>query len=295
MDVDRHLATHDGVITRDEARRCGLGEDAIGRRLAGGAWLRRAPAVYFATAWPWTPAAHVRVAAEWAGPKGGALAATAAAWWLGVEIASPHPIAVLLPRGRGGSVPSGVTVTGRDPGPDRVRHRGLWVVRRPWAVLDAAVALGPGGPAFLDRALQRHVRLDDLRAVQSRHLARKGSATAGRLIARAGDRAASEPERRLIAVLRGAGIRGWVVNLPVTLTSGRRVVVDIAFADLQFAIEVDGWAHHVDHDRFVGDRGRKRAMVADGWTVIEVTWDDLEHRPEQVVAEIRAALIRLAA
>lgn len=61
----------------------------------------------------------------------------------------------------------------------------------------------------------------------------------------------------------------------------------------RFAIEVDGWAHHVDHDAFVDDRARKRALGADGWTVVEVTWADLEQRPDEVLDQIRRTLVRL--
>lgn len=294
MDIDQFLSSHDGVVSRDQARACGLSDDQISRRLTSGTWLRRAPAVYFAVAWVWTAAARVRVAAEWAGPKGGALVGIAAAWWCQLGVDSPHPLAVALPCGNA-HPPPGITALRRDLRADRVRRRGLWVTSKALTVLDAAVALGRDGQPFLDRALQRHVNLDDLRAVQSRHLARRGSAAAGRLIARAGDRAASETERRMIALLKAAGITGWSINLPVALTDGRTAIADVAFPALRFAIEVDGWAHHEDPASFVGDRARKRALVANGWTVVEVTWWDLEHNAAQVVADLRAALAHLGA
>jgi very-short-patch-repair endonuclease len=85
------------------------------------------------------------------------------------------------------------------------------------------------------------------------------------------------------------------VNRAVTLTSGQAYVLDLAFPELRFALEVDGWAFHSTPDRFVRDRARKRALVADGWVVAEVTWDDLVHRPEQVLDEMRRTLARLRA
>jgi very-short-patch-repair endonuclease len=247
VDIDRFLATHDGVISRAQARACGLSDGQIARRVSRHEWVRRAPRVFFATAWAWTAAAHVRVAAQWAWPIGTLLA------------------------------------------------RGLWVTSRPLTVLDAAVALGATGQAFLDRALQQHVTLDELRVVQHRHLGRHGSATAGRLLTVAADRAASRPERLFLTLLGRAGLTGWVVNLDVVLASGQEVVIDVAFAEVRLAIEVDGWAHHVDPARFVSDRARKRALVADSWTVVEVTWADLVGHPERVIAEIRRILVRLSA
>ena len=293
VDLVRHLASHDGVVTRDRARALGLSESAIARRLASGEWIRRAAGVYFAIAWPYTAAARVRVAAEWA-RSGGALAAVTAAWWLGLGVVGPTPITVILPRGCSRRPPVGVTVVQRDLRGERCRHHGLWVVSRALAVLDAAVALGRGGQPFLDRALQQHVTLDELRTAQARHLGRRGSAAAGRLIARAGDRTASEAERRMISLLRRAGLDGWSVNLSVPLSDGRCALVDIAFPEVRFALEVDGWAFHVDRERFVGGRGRKRELVAQGWTVAEVTWQDLVERPDEVIDQVRRTLLRLS-
>ncbi len=290
VDVERFLARHEGVITRAQARACGLSDDQIARKVATGEWLRRAPGVYFATAWPWTAAAAVRVAGEWVGAVG-ALAGPTAAWWLGLGIARPYPLTVIAPRGSSRRPPSGVTLTRRDLGPDRRKHRGLWVVSTELAALDAAVALGRDGQPFLDRALQQgHVTLDGLRSAQARHLGRRGSAAAHQLVVRAGDRAASEAERLVLALLRRGGITGWSVNLEVALSDGRRAIIDVAFPAARFALEVDGWAFHCDPERFVSGRARKRALVADGWVVAEVTWEDLVQRPDKVLDEIRRTL-----
>jgi very-short-patch-repair endonuclease len=295
VDVQRFLASHDGVITRAQARACGLSDDQIARKVASGEWLRRAPGVYFATAWSWTPAAAVRVAGEWVDPVG-ALAGPAAAWWLGLGIARPYPLTVIVPRGSSRKPPSGVSLTRRDLGTDRQKHRGLWVVSAELAALDAAVALGREGQVFLDRVLQQgQVTLDGLRAAQARHLGRRGSDAAHRLIVRAGDHAASEAERLVLAVLRRGGVTGWSANLEVELSDGRRVIVDIAFPAEKFALEVDGWAFHHDPARFVSGRARKRALVADGWVVAEVAWEDLVNRPEKVLDEIRRTLAHRAA
>jgi very-short-patch-repair endonuclease len=81
----------------------------------------------------------------------------------------------------------------------------------------------------------------------------------------------------------------------VRLTGGQEFFLDLAFPEVRFALEVDGWAFHSTRDRFVRDRARKRALVADGWVVAEVTWDDLVNRPEQVLDDIRRTLARLGA
>lgn len=293
MDIERFLAEHDGVVSRPEAMACGMTEDAIAWRVQTGRWVLRFPLVFLDVAWAWTITAHVRAAAAWAGPDG-ALVGITAAWWWALGVDGPRPVTVALPPGRSRRAPPGIRLVQREVRSERARHRKLWAVRKPLTVLDTAVALGDGGTRFLDRALQKHVTMAELSRAQSRTLGRRGSAAAGRLLAQAGDRAASEAERRMIALLRAAGLVGWSVNLPVALAGGRAAVVDVAFPGVRLAIEVDGWAFHSDVERFVDDRSRKRALVADGWTVIEVTWDALTRDPAGVVADVRRILDRLA-
>lgn len=69
-----------------------------------------------------------------------------------------------------------------------------------------------------------------------------------------------------------------------------RYRLDLAFVHERIAVEVDGWAWHSDVERFRADRRRQNALVLAGWTVLRFTWDDLTNRPEQVVAQIQAAL-----
>jgi very-short-patch-repair endonuclease len=54
------------------------------------------------------------------------------------------------------------------------------------------------------------------------------------------------------------------------------------------AVEVDGWAWHVDAQRFANDRRKQNALVRDGWDPLRFTWHDLDGRPDEVVGEIDA-------
>ena len=60
------------------------------------------------------------------------------------------------------------------------------------------------------------------------------------------------------------------------------------------AIEVDGWAWHVDADRFRNDRRKQNALVRARWDPLRFTWHDLDGRPESVFAEIRDTLATAA-
>jgi very-short-patch-repair endonuclease len=64
----------------------------------------------------------------------------------------------------------------------------------------------------------------------------------------------------------------------------------LAFPKQKVAVEVDGWAWHVDAERFRNDRRKQNALVGAGWDPLRFTWHDLDGRPATVVEEIQATL-----
>lgn len=116
-------------------------------------------------------------------------------------------------------------------------------------------------------------------------MGRTGSSAAGRLIVAAADRADSAAERLLVRILRDAGITGWVLGHPFGPWR-----IDLAFPREKVAVEVDGWAWHVDAQRFANDRRKQNALVRARWDPMRFTWHDLDGRPGEVVGEIRATL-----
>ena len=92
-----------------------------------------------------------------------------------------------------------------------------------------------------------------------RNIGRHGSTAAGRLLVAAADRADSAAERLLVRLLRDAGIGGWVLGHPFGPWR-----IDLAFPQQKVAIEVDGWAWHVDAERFRTDRRKQNALVRAG-------------------------------
>jgi len=164
----------------------------------------------------------------------------------------------------------------------------LWVTDKPLTALETASAVADGS-VFLDRALQRHVSFTRVYRAYCRNLGAHGFARAGELLVAAADRADSAAERRAVAILRAAGITGWVLGHPFD-----NYVIDIAFPEAKLAIEIDGWAWHMDVDRFRRDRHKGNALVRARWDLLRFTWHDLTNRPDYVVAEIRAALAAAA-
>lgn len=285
MHVEWILRRQSGVIGRSQALDAGMSARQIDRRLASGRWLSVHPRVYLAADRELTDEARVHAATLWMGEPV-TLSGIAAAWWHGLWPDPPTVVELTVPVRRCPQARPGTRVRRRDLGDaDRVGVRGLWVTSVPLTVLEAAVALRDRGSELLDRALQGRVGLEALHRAHCRNLGRRGAAAAGRLLAAAADRAASGAERKLISLLRSTGIAGWQ---PHYLVGGYEL--DLAFPDHRVAVEVDGWAWHHDVGSFRKDRQRQNSVVLAGWTVLRFTWDDLTRRPDQVIAEIRAAL-----
>jgi very-short-patch-repair endonuclease len=66
--------------------------------------------------------------------------------------------------------------------------------------------------------------------------------------------------------------------------------IDLAFPAHKVAIEVDGWAWHVDAERFRLDRRKGNAITRAQWDLLRFTWHDLDGRPAETVAEITETL-----
>jgi very-short-patch-repair endonuclease len=66
----------------------------------------------------------------------------------------------------------------------------------------------------------------------------------------------------------------------------------MAWPSVKLAIEMDGRGYHDDPDALYRDRSKANAATLDGWRILRFTWFDVMHRPEWVVATVRAALGR---
>ena len=288
MLFEQLVARQAGVVSLAQAAAHGYSADRVHRRVREGRWRRLHPGVFLVGGQRLTDEARVRAAWLWAG-ESSVVAGPAAAHWHGMLARAANVVDLTVPSKAKPRPRAGVRLRRRDLGDDDVLAlRGVRVVGAGLAALETAVAL-PDGSAFLDRALQRHVSFEDVYAAYCRNLGSSGSAGMYRLLAAAADRADSVAERVFIRLLRAAGIQGWVL--------GERCgpyQIDVAFPQAKVAIEIDGWAWHVDQDRFVNDRRKGNALVRAGWVVLRFTWHDLTGRPHSVVAQIVAALAAAA-
>jgi very-short-patch-repair endonuclease len=278
------LCRQGGVVTLRQAVELGLSRATVQRRAREGTWRRLHPGVYLVGGHRLTDEVRVRSAWLWAGEEA-AICGPAAAFWHGWLGRAPARIGMTVPSRCHPRCPCGIAVVRRDlERVDLTVVRGVSVTAAPFTALETAAVL-PDGSTFLDRALQRHVRFPAVYRAYCRNMGRKGSSAAGRLLVAAADRADSAAERLLVRLLREAGITGWVLGHPFGPWR-----IDVAFPRKRVAVEVDGWAWHVDAERFRADRRKQNALVKAGWDPLRFTWHDLDGRPDEVVTEIDATL-----
>jgi very-short-patch-repair endonuclease len=145
--------------------------------------------------------------------------------------------------------------------------------------------------AFLHEAeVQRcdFTRLDQLMATAN---GRRGIGRLREARARFGDGAAREGvERAFAELVRLAG-------LPL----GRRnqrvlgMTVDYLWPELKLVVELDSVAFHRTARKLTTDRARDRRLHLAGYAVLRFMHSDIEHRAEEVVADLRAAIAMRAA
>ena len=158
----------------------------------------------------------------------------------------------------------------------------------------AAAVPAPGVEAALDDALRRGlVSCEQLKRLLDRvgRQGRDGAATLGALLAqREGRRwTQSEFERRLLRLVLAAGLPRPVPQYEVRLAGGRRAYLDFAWPDRRIAVEADSYRHHAGRLAWARDHTRNAHVVAEGWRILPVTWDDLVRRPDELVALLQRA------
>ncbi|QNK82228.1 endonuclease domain-containing protein [Nakamurella sp. PAMC28650] len=285
--LDARLRRQDMLVTREQALQAGVSRVEIDGHLRRGRWRRILPQVYLVgTAEP-SPRVSVRATSLWAGP-GAVIVGRAALFWQGRQPTPGPQVEIAVPQRRTGRSPKGVLVHRRNISLEYVfTWQGISIIRTSLAV---AELLAQEGQDLLDLAIRR--RWTTLQAVQTAHRRRaghRGAVAGGLIIAAAASGGDSPGERLLHRLLTGAGITGWTANEDVR-SGGTVRRPDVRFHRLRLIIEFDGFAFHTDHAVFEDDRRRQNAFVIDGWTILRFTWAQLTGQPEEVVAQIRAAL-----
>jgi very-short-patch-repair endonuclease len=181
--------------------------------------------------------------------------------------------------------------------PDIVELESMPVTTVRRTLLDVAGRRDPRTERALDHAL-----LHELTSVGQLWLMYEEAWTRGRrgveilrqlLVQRTSDAAPthSQLETMFLRIVRDRPFPQPRTQFPVGLDVGR-VHLDFAYPESLIAIEVDGYAWHMDRRAFERDRERDNLLQQQGWIVLRFTWAMLRWQPDRVSEVIREALGR---
>jgi very-short-patch-repair endonuclease len=140
--------------------------------------------------------------------------------------------------------------------------------------------------------LRRYDRLP-LRDLLDRYPAKRGSrnlrSALKRLKEEPAGRRRSKLEERFAPFLRRHRLplprfNDWI------LLGAKRYRADCHWSALRLIVELDGWEGHSTRSAFQDDRARDRALKVAGYTVIHLTWSQLDCEPTEVAADLRQLL-----
>jgi very-short-patch-repair endonuclease len=73
---------------------------------------------------------------------------------------------------------------------------------------------------------------------------------------------------------------------------GKNYEVDCHWPGTGQIVELDGWEGHSTRSAFQDDRARDRALRVAGYSVIHLTWNQLDQEPEVIASDLRSLFNR---
>ncbi|MFC4067843.1 hypothetical protein [Actinoplanes subglobosus] len=289
------LARQAGVLSRSQALRYLTGR-VVERRLGSGRWQTAHRGVYVAHSGPIDRQARRWVAALSVGAgRPALLGGLSALETVGFRGFTSERIDVLVPaRISPSSPPKGVMVhrttilpdsdlhlTGRPPGTMPARSlidAAQWVSsdRGAWAVIAAGFQ-------------QRLVRADDIRPVLARMPRVRRRALIAEAITWSAGGVHSAAEADFLRLCRRARLPEPTMQHSRLDGQGRRNYLDAYFPDHGLHVEIDG-GHHIDVRQWWADMHRQNQLWVPGDRILRFPAWAVRHRPEEVVAQLGAAL-----
>lgn len=280
-----------GVVVRRQLLDAGLSATQIGRRLRQGRLHQLHLGVYLLG--HAVPPVHAHeAAAVLAGGAGAALShRSAAAIWDLLAYPAAANVCVTVPPARRIARPRiRLHRSALDPRDLRYRH-GLPLTSPPRTILDLAGELGLEEIERLvaEADYRRLTSGGELRVQLERNPGKRGNARLRAVLDLPGGprRTRSPAERRMLRLLRQAGVTGYELN--------RRIhgfEVDVLWRELGFAVEIDGYDAHSGRLAFERDRLKVATLKAQGLDVMSITPRQLRDDPDGVFARLLRALER---
>lgn len=284
-----------GLFTRTESRAAGATRSMTRHRLRRGRWVQVHADVFRLAGVP--PSWEQSVRAAWlaAGPAAVVSHRAAAKIWefpgvrTDVELTLPFGHDPLL---------AGVRVhhSRSLPPVDVVTCDDLKVTSATRTLIDLSAVLDRGTlQGVLDHCLRQRLTTTSFVTRRLDSLGRRGRAGSALLAVLLDDtrrdhrRPESELERRLWELLVQLPGPLPVAQYEVRLPGGRRARLDIAYPDIRLGIEADSYAHHSSPSDWASDHTRRNALIAAGWRILPVTWEDVSHNPDAVLELVQRA------
>lgn len=293
--VTRVAGRQRNLISTAQLEECGLGKDALARRVRAG-WLRLVfQSVYSVGSGPLPPLA-LELGALMSCGKGSFISHRSAAFVWGMR-KSPPPRVDVSVVGLGCRSRKGMWVhriTAADKREVR-RHERLWVSSPARAVLEvAAVGSKDELMEVIDAGLAlRRFTADDLKAVLARHRGQRG---AGRLADVIADETAmaisrSRAEKAFLRLIRAARL-----PMPDTNVKFGRFEADFVWLEQRLIVELDSATYHSGPGVFQRDREKDLVFRGAGFDVLRPTrWHVVHEGPRVLVLIVQALARRNAA
>lgn len=290
------LFRQDRVITRRQALRH-LSAKAIRARLSSGRWQQVGVGVYLTHTGPATRQQRRWIAVLAAGPvRPAVLAGQSALECQGLRGHRSGVLHVLIPaRSRDRDVPSGVVVhrTTQLPAGD-VHRQGQPPRTMPArSLVDAAQWAGSDEAARVIVAAgfqQRLATLEEVTAVLDRMPRAHRRALTREIATDAAGGAHSLPEAEFLRLCRRGGLPRPTRQTRRRDSGGRWRYLDVYFEEWGLHVEIDG-GQHMEVRHWWQDMRRQNQLWIPGDRVLRFPSWAVRHRPDEVIAQVRAALV----
>ena len=282
------------VIGRDQALACGLSEAVLAYRIRpGGPWRRLLPGVYIAVTGVVTTEQREMAALLHAGPRS-VLTGLAAARRHGFPVPEGGSIDVIVPLQVRRQSTGFVRVQRSTRMPDEVCVAGeIRYVLAHRAVADAARSLRSGRDvrALVAQAVQQQRCSIQMLVLELEQGPANGSALLRAALAEVQDGIRSVPEGDLRALLRRGRIPMPLFNARLCDGNTLIAVADAWWSEAGVAAEVDSREYHYSAEDWQRTMRRHDRLVARGVLLLHFTPGQIRSAPDEVTAQIRAALV----
>lgn len=284
-------ATQAGVVSRQQAQVCGATNYVIQKRLDSGAWVERLGCFVVSRSLHSTDLQDAYALALRLGPDVVITGPTALR--LRHKKISSDILLAVVPRNRNSRI-EGVRLLRDEAHRKTIQGPGFRIACPEDAFIDTLIAVDAmEARRLLDESLQLHqIVTDDWLPLIDARSGRTGVSQLRRLRKMALEGTHSHGEREMKALLKRAGLQGWVANHQLHVNGRLFAELDFALLGLKICIEVDGRAFHSDDKAFQRDRDRQNQLIGLGWLVLRFTWEQITKTPDRVITQIQAAIVQ---